>query len=207
MKIYISGRISGLPYEEVVEKFGIAKRHLSGLGFIVVNPLDNGLEQEESWQNHMIADIALLFKCDAIYMLFDWLDSKGAMIEKHIAQTTGMGIFYESKMEEDQRLNTKRDATLFKVESAIQEVTGLSRIDYAVASRKREVYFARLIFTWQCYQGGIKNRSFIGKCLDKDHATPLRALKKYPDEVKYNSEFRAVAERVNHILLHEEAIS
>lgn len=200
MKIYISGKIQGLPYDEVVEKFGIAEKHLSGLGFIAVNPLKNGLSQNESWKSHMAADIAILFKCEAIYMLSDWLYSKGARIEKYIAVTTGMTIFYETRMEEDRRINNRIDETIFKVESAIHEVMGLSRIEYSGPSKKREFYFARLIFTWQCYQDGIKNRNFIGKCLNKDHATPLRALKKYPDEFKFNSEFRAIAERISAIL-------
>jgi len=41
------------------------------------------------------ADIELLFDCDAIYMLNGWEHSKGAKIEKFIAETMGKPIWYE----------------------------------------------------------------------------------------------------------------
>lgn len=200
MKIYISGRISGLPYEEVLAKFAKAEKYLTDLGYEVVNPLRNGLSKESNWQDHMVADIALLFQCEAIFLLSDWLDSKGAMIEKNIAQITDLKIYYETKMAEDFRSCEKTEMILFRVEAAIQEVTGLALEEYAVSSRDRGKYFARLIFSYQCFTQGVKNKSYIGEILRKDHTTPLRALKKYPDELKYNPEFRDIAERVNRIL-------
>lgn len=206
MKIYVSGKISGLPIVEVREKFEKAKRYLETLGYEVVSPLDNGLPEGATWAEHMIADIALLFTCDAIYMLSDWLSSKGAMIEKSIAQVQGMKLFFESKEEEDHRLNAKTEFVLRKVELAIQEVTGLSLNQYAINTRNQDAYFARLVFFHQCFKSGIRNRTFLGHYLKKDHATALRALKKYPDELKYNSEFRRIAERVTDVLTKAEEL-
>jgi hypothetical protein len=98
MKIYISGKISGLSVEEVREKFAKAETHLKELGHEVINPLKNGLPEGEVWEKYMVADIALLFACEAIYLLPDWMDSRGAMIEKCIAQAIELKILYESRV-------------------------------------------------------------------------------------------------------------
>lgn len=45
MKVYISGKISGLPLLEVKEKFANAADLLDSLGLQPVNPLDNGLQE------------------------------------------------------------------------------------------------------------------------------------------------------------------
>ena len=85
MKVYISGPITGLPYEEVEKSFNEADIRLQEQGYEVVNPLNNGLPRESTWNEHMIADIKLLLDCDAIYMLNGWEISKGACIEFNIA--------------------------------------------------------------------------------------------------------------------------
>ena len=205
MKICISGKISGLPIEEVKEKFSKAGKYLSTFGYEVVNPLDNGLPEGATWEEHMLADIAMLFQCEAIYMLPDWSDSKGAMIEKHIAQVQGKGIMYESKAEEDRRHAARLEMIIFKVESAIQEVTGLSLADYAVTSRDRDLHYARMIFTHHCFAAGITNKSLLGRYLKRDHATQYRALAQYPIDFRYTPAFREIAERVNVILQQKAA--
>lgn len=43
MKIYISGPISGLPYDKVEARFERDKRDLAAADFEPVSPLDNGL--------------------------------------------------------------------------------------------------------------------------------------------------------------------
>lgn len=85
MKVYISGPISGLPYEEVEKAFSKAEIRLQEQGYEVVNPLNNGLPRESTWNEHMRADLKLLLDCDAIYMLDGWTNSKGAKIEFNLA--------------------------------------------------------------------------------------------------------------------------
>ena len=97
MKVYISGKITGLPANQVRAKFSSAEKHLTSIGYETVNPLDNGLTPEHTWAEHMIADIRLLFECDAIYLLSDWLDSRGALIEKHIAEILGLKIISQTQ--------------------------------------------------------------------------------------------------------------
>lgn len=85
MKVYISGPITGLPYEEVEKAFNEAETRLQEQGYEVVNPLNNGLPRESTWKDHMRADLKLLLDCDAIYMLDGWTNSKGAEIEFNLA--------------------------------------------------------------------------------------------------------------------------
>lgn len=92
MKIYISGQITGLLYDQVEKDFNDAKQGLLEQGFKVVSPLDNGLTKDHSWTDHMRADIKLMLDCDAIYMLKGYQDSKGAMIEYNLAKALNFTI-------------------------------------------------------------------------------------------------------------------
>lgn len=94
MKIYISGKISELPDYEVKEKFEQAEALIRSLGHEPVSPVKNGLLPSSPWKEHMVADIRLLFGCKAIYMLPDWMESRGARIEYKIAEEIGMNIIY-----------------------------------------------------------------------------------------------------------------
>lgn len=86
MKVYISGRISGLPMSEVKEKFDNAADLLDSLDLQPVNPLNNGLQEGATWAQHMGKDIEMLLECDGILMLDNWKQSKGADIERAIAK-------------------------------------------------------------------------------------------------------------------------
>ena len=83
MKIYISGKISGLPYGEVERKFADAEELLESIGFEVVNPLRNGLPEKE---------------CGAIFMLDNWRDSRGARHEYNFALEEGKEVYFESSI-------------------------------------------------------------------------------------------------------------
>lgn len=50
---------------------------------------------EPTWENCMREALAMLLKCDAIYMLKGWRDSKGARIELALALELGMRVIYE----------------------------------------------------------------------------------------------------------------
>ncbi len=95
MKVYISGKISGLPLDEVREKFAHAERQIEAFGHTPVNPLKNGLPTDAEWEEQMLASIKLLFGCDVIYILPDWVDSMGARIEQNIAVERRLEIIYQ----------------------------------------------------------------------------------------------------------------
>ena len=60
----------------------------------VVNPVNFNVEGL-TWEDYIKVDLAMLEICDAIYMLKDWVDSKGAKIEFDHADALGKTILYE----------------------------------------------------------------------------------------------------------------
>ncbi len=96
LKFYIAGKISGLDYEEAWNNFKAAEIALETLGHGSVNPMrENGLDgdgNEHPWAEYMRRDIPHLLRCDGIYLLSNWKDSKGARLERHIAEELGMEI-------------------------------------------------------------------------------------------------------------------
>lgn len=90
MKVYISGRISGLPYEEVKENFKRAEEYLIAQGYETVSPLDLSPDPSLSWEEHMKKDLAGMLQCDAICMIDGWEKSRGAILEHYIARQLGM---------------------------------------------------------------------------------------------------------------------
>ena len=95
MKIYISGKISGTDLTETRKRFAAVAEATKRIGVEPVNPLENGLSEHDSWEAHMLKDIADLLQCKAIYMLQGWQESKGARIEHYVAIKIGMPIMYE----------------------------------------------------------------------------------------------------------------
>lgn len=100
MKFYISGKITGIE-EQAPALFKRAENWLSGKGHKVVNPLDLNHDHDKSWHSYMKADVKALCDCDAIYMLDNWTDSKGAIIEHTIALYLGLKIVYQHQVFND----------------------------------------------------------------------------------------------------------
>jgi len=95
MKIYISGKISGLSEEEYTDNFEKVKLNLWETDFCfsirryshIISPLDiKPFLGIKSWLFYMIADIWQLRKCNHIAMQKNWTDSKGAVIEYFFAK-------------------------------------------------------------------------------------------------------------------------
>lgn len=192
MKIYISGKITGLPLKETRERFADAQALLDGIGFEAVNPMKKSLPANATWEQHMVKDIELLFKCDAIYMMDNWIYSRGALIEYDIAKRLGLDIWFESNVRRDNDIVTR-------VQNAIHEVTGMQFNEYTTKSRKRDGFFARMLFVYHCRRNKMKLTQ-IAKYVHRDHSSMLHLLNKYEDDFKYNPQFREMATRVNNIL-------
>jgi len=94
MKIYISGKISGLHPEEAYDKFLLAENRLRMGGYEPVNPIKLNPTPGLSWEEYMLEDIKHLFKCESIVMLPCWTESKGARIEHTIAIEHGLKVIY-----------------------------------------------------------------------------------------------------------------
>lgn len=93
MKIYISGKITGT--KDYIKRFERAEKTLSN--YIVINPakVNAQLPIETTWEEYMKMSMCMLEMCNAIYMLKDWEDSKGARLEYEFAKSKNYKIFFE----------------------------------------------------------------------------------------------------------------
>lgn len=93
--IYIAGKISGLTPQEFHAKFENARKLVK-----IVNPEAEVIiptdlcDDDWSWEKCMDTCIDALWKCDCIYMMPDWKDSKCSFIEKKIAEKRGIKVYY-----------------------------------------------------------------------------------------------------------------
>jgi hypothetical protein len=90
--VYISGPMTGIA-DFNYPAFEKAKSDLEDLGFIVKSPHE--APKCKDWIGYMRFDIKLLCDCDYIYMLSGWENSKGAKIEKQIAEWLELKFLYQ----------------------------------------------------------------------------------------------------------------
>lgn len=94
-KVYIAGKITGLPWEPTVAKFAQAENKLKAQGYTVVNPITLVNDPNIGWADAMRICIASLIDCDMIFMLADSVDSRGAKIELQTAIDHNLEIDWE----------------------------------------------------------------------------------------------------------------
>ena len=88
-KVYLIGPIStgeGTPKVKI-QVFRNAKEELETLGYLVETPLTN---VAETWQGYMRKGITQMMGCDGVCLLPGWQSSRGASLEKYIANGLGM---------------------------------------------------------------------------------------------------------------------
>ncbi len=83
--VYIAGPMTGLP-EYNFPAFNEAAEVLRAQGETVYNPADHGLIQGALWDDYLRFDIGNLVKCESIYLLPGWSNSKGARTELKLAK-------------------------------------------------------------------------------------------------------------------------
>ena len=104
-KIYLAGKITGLPPEVAHTNFlnALMDVALSNPDATVINPHALGqicrrdapaLSEADFWQFVMRHCICHLVQCDALYLLRNWQSSKGAQLERTLAMGLGMEIVY-----------------------------------------------------------------------------------------------------------------
>jgi Domain of unknown function (DUF4406) len=84
-KIYIAGKVTGLPQQEVEDKFNEVHVNLERCGFQVVNPIEIVNDFNMPWNEAMKLCIKGLVDCDAVYLMSCHTESNGALIEKRLA--------------------------------------------------------------------------------------------------------------------------
>ena len=95
MRVYISGQITGLDIKVAEQYFEQVEKQLEEAGYIPVNPMKVvEYHPDHTWHYYMAKDIEALLYCDAILMLENWTNSKGAKIEHGIAQGLGLQLYY-----------------------------------------------------------------------------------------------------------------
>lgn len=192
MKIYISGKVTGLTQEQATKRFNDAESLLTAIGFDVVNPLRNGLKFDAAWDEHMVRDIQMLFPCDAIYMMDGWLDSTGAQIEYDIAMRMHKMVWFESNV-------VRENQTIQRIKNAIHSVTGLHFDQYKIKSNKTMLSYARMMFAYHCRAYHMTLVS-IGNYLHRDYTSILYLINKYEDDKRFDPAFTPMAERVEEII-------
>ena len=101
-KIYISGKISGLDFDEACRRFEDAEKHLQKLGYRTSNPTKMTLCVWLAQHGHyrLCLWLQLLWMsatCQCIYLLDGWHTSDGARAERAVARVMGLTALYEQK--------------------------------------------------------------------------------------------------------------
>lgn len=92
-RAYVSGKMTGLD-DYGRKKFSDAKLYLKSKGYEVFCPSDIGVINTWEWEDYMKYCISELSKCDVVFMLDGWEDSRGAKEEYRIAQLLKIPIDY-----------------------------------------------------------------------------------------------------------------
>jgi hypothetical protein len=79
-KVFVSGKVSGLPYLVAYGNFSNAERTLAAMWYEVVNPMKI-CKKHWSWARCMIKCLWAIYFCDKIYQPPNWQEIRGARIE------------------------------------------------------------------------------------------------------------------------------
>ena len=93
-KIYISGKITGIPESEAFKEFEDAENKLKD-EYEVINPMKLKHDHDKTWESYMKEDLKALLDCDGIYMLDNYIESLGAQIEYNLAADLGLFVRFE----------------------------------------------------------------------------------------------------------------
>lgn len=96
-KVYISGQITGLNFDEAFKNFEDAEKEVKEMGGVPVNPMKLDHKVNADWYDFMEKDIAALLRCDGIYMLKNWGESRGARCEYSLAKELGLNVVFQKE--------------------------------------------------------------------------------------------------------------
>lgn len=90
--------MSGLSEEEFNRHFRKAEFDLWCKGYTIVNPCAFTAMFDRvgvGYAEALMFDLSVVSHCDAVYMLSNWEESKGAAVEKAFAEALGKEVLYE----------------------------------------------------------------------------------------------------------------
>lgn len=91
-RIYLAGPMTGMP-DHNFPAFHAEAARLRDLGYHVENPAEHGVIDGYEWADYLRVDLQKLLTCEAIALLPGWSDSRGALLERHVAFQLSMPIF------------------------------------------------------------------------------------------------------------------
>jgi len=91
--IYIAGAVTGTT--DYIERFEDAAYQAVLLKYLPINPIELPHNHDKSWESYMKETIIAMMRCEAIFMMKGWRQSKGATIEHHLAKKLNYTIIYE----------------------------------------------------------------------------------------------------------------
>jgi len=97
--VYIAGPMTGLPSFNY-PAFHAAAAAWRAAGWAVENPAENfGGDKNRTYREYITAALRQLVTCDAIALLPGWTQSKGAVLERHVAEVMGLRILSANALE------------------------------------------------------------------------------------------------------------
>jgi Domain of unknown function (DUF4406) len=102
-RVYLSGPISNndsqIQEHNLQEFHRVAECLRSQDGYEVINPAEFSEQHPDlSYQSYIRADLRDMLTCNAVLMLDGYQESKGAMIEKRVAEMVGIEVFTDIRM-------------------------------------------------------------------------------------------------------------
>lgn len=99
IKVYLSGKMTGLEKSEYEKIFEVAENHYLSCGFLVINPchlseIVLSENPDATYEDFMREDLKVLAGCTHIALLENWETSEGAKREKAEAERLGLEIMY-----------------------------------------------------------------------------------------------------------------
>ena len=77
-------------HESNYPAFNRAAEGLRALGYEVENPAENPEPPCKSWEGYMRMSVAQVARCDEVHFLRGWSQSRGARLERQIAESLGL---------------------------------------------------------------------------------------------------------------------
>jgi len=91
-KMYIAGKVTGLPLEDVQKNFQQGEQVAKSMGYYPVVPI-NSIPDDTPWDKAMRMALKIMLDCDAVLALNNYSDSLGATLEIMIAQRINMPVY------------------------------------------------------------------------------------------------------------------
>lgn len=94
--LYIAGPMTGLP-EFNYPAFMQAEKRLVARGYVVLNPARHGYVDGFTWLDYMRLGIRDVTHSDGVALLPGWENSRGATLEKYVADAFGLPVKLETE--------------------------------------------------------------------------------------------------------------